>query len=336
MKLVSVFAAVIGLALIARAGRPFRRRPRRPLPARARRDRLCRDLSYSPDADRVDGDRLVVAAAGHEPMGGDLGAPGARLGLRGVAAVSGRRLCAGCASAGPARDRGRRRGRQHDRRCHPRILRPARLHRDRVAMAAASRPALAGRRSRSPSASSSPSVSPSAFWLPSAAVSACSIALPARSAAAGRIRRRRGPRALHAAVAAIYARPVSVWASFVLHLVCWIASAAEIWLALRFMNAPRGFGVVLVIESLLYAIRSVAFAVPNAVGVQEGAYILLGARLWSDARYRARPVAVEAGSRLRDRPAGSRRLPLDRKRAPVAPRRRRPTAASVKAKPRSR
>ncbi len=33
------------------------------------------------------------------------------------------------------------------------------------------------------------------------------------------------------------------------------------------------------IETLLYAVRSVAFAVPNAVGVQEGAYVLLGASL---------------------------------------------------------
>jgi hypothetical protein len=32
-----------------------------------------------------------------------------------------------------------------------------------------------------------------------------------------------------------------------------------------------------VIESLLYAARSLAFVVPNAVGVQEGAYLLLGA-----------------------------------------------------------
>jgi hypothetical protein len=46
---------------------------------------------------------------------------------------------------------------------------------------------------------------------------------------------------------------------------------------LRFSGAPLGFATVLVIESLLYAARSVAFAVPNAVGVQEGAYILLGA-----------------------------------------------------------
>jgi glycosyltransferase 2 family protein len=86
-----------------------------------------------------------------------------------------------------------------------------------------------------------------------------------------------GAAALHATIADIYARTGGLWASFALHLACWIASAAEIWLALRFMGAPLGFGAVLVIEALLYATRSVAFAVPNAVGVQEGAYILLGA-----------------------------------------------------------
>jgi len=86
-----------------------------------------------------------------------------------------------------------------------------------------------------------------------------------------------GAATLHATIAKIYAQWGAVWASFALHLACWIASAAEIWLALRFIGAPLGFGAVLVIESLLYAIRSVAFVVPNAVGVQEGAYVLLGA-----------------------------------------------------------
>jgi glycosyltransferase 2 family protein len=84
---------------------------------------------------------------------------------------------------------------------------------------------------------------------------------------------------LHVAIAEIYDRRLGLWGSFALHLACWIASAAEIWLALQFMKAPRGFGVVLVIESLLYAARSVAFAMPNALGVQEGAYVLLGAGL---------------------------------------------------------
>jgi glycosyltransferase 2 family protein len=86
-----------------------------------------------------------------------------------------------------------------------------------------------------------------------------------------------GAGTLHTAIVRIYARPLGVWACFALHLVCWIAAAGEIWLALKFIGRPRGFGVVLVIESLLYAVRSIAFAVPNAFGVQEGAYIVLGA-----------------------------------------------------------
>jgi putative membrane protein len=86
-----------------------------------------------------------------------------------------------------------------------------------------------------------------------------------------------GAAALHTALAAIYRRRGRVLSSFVLHLACWIASTLEAWVVLRFAGAPLGFATVLVIESLLYAARSIAFAVPNAVGVQEGAYILLGA-----------------------------------------------------------
>jgi len=85
-----------------------------------------------------------------------------------------------------------------------------------------------------------------------------------------------GAAALHRAIADIYARQLRLGASFVLHLVCWIAATFEAWLVLRFAGKPLGFGVVLVIEGLLYAVRSVAFAVPNAVGVQEAAYVLLG------------------------------------------------------------
>jgi hypothetical protein len=54
-------------------------------------------------------------------------------------------------------------------------------------------------------------------------------------------------------------------------------SAVEVWIALRLAGAPLGFATVLAIESLVYAIRTVAFAIPNAVGVQEGAYVLIGA-----------------------------------------------------------
>jgi len=85
-----------------------------------------------------------------------------------------------------------------------------------------------------------------------------------------------GAAVLHAAIAAIYARRIQLCVSFFLHLLCWIAATIEAWLALQFAGAPLPFGVMLVIEGLLYAIRSVAFAVPNAVGVQEAAYIMLG------------------------------------------------------------
>ena len=86
-----------------------------------------------------------------------------------------------------------------------------------------------------------------------------------------------GAAALHAALTGIYRRRGGLWASFVLHLLCWVASAAEVWLALRLAGAPLPWGAVLAIESLLYAIRTAAFLVPQAVGVQEGAYLLLGA-----------------------------------------------------------
>jgi putative membrane protein len=86
-----------------------------------------------------------------------------------------------------------------------------------------------------------------------------------------------GAAALQEALRRTYQRTVGLWAGFALHLACWIAGALEAWLALRLAGAGLPFETVLVIESLLYAIRTLAFAVPNAVGVQEGAYVLIGA-----------------------------------------------------------
>jgi putative membrane protein len=82
---------------------------------------------------------------------------------------------------------------------------------------------------------------------------------------------------LQQALDAIYARRLALTGGFVLHVAGWIANAIEAWIALHFMGVELSVAAVLVIESLLYAIRSVAFAVPNAVGVQEGAYVMLGA-----------------------------------------------------------
>jgi putative membrane protein len=77
-------------------------------------------------------------------------------------------------------------------------------------------------------------------------------------------------------IGGIYDRSGLAWLSAALHFGCWIASAAEASLALRLMGAAIDFQAVIAVESLLYAVRSVAFAVPNAVGVQEGAYLVIG------------------------------------------------------------
>jgi len=49
-----------------------------------------------------------------------------------------------------------------------------------------------------------------------------------------------------------------------------------VWLGFRLIGARLDLGAALAIESLVYAIRSVAVFIPNALGVQEGAYVILG------------------------------------------------------------
>lgn len=85
--------------------------------------------------------------------------------------------------------------------------------------------------------------------------------------------------AVQAAIADIHRHDRRLWSSFLLHLLAWLASGAEAWLALKLMGASLGIAAVLALESLLSAIRSVAFFVPNSIGVQEGAYVMLGATL---------------------------------------------------------
>ncbi len=77
-------------------------------------------------------------------------------------------------------------------------------------------------------------------------------------------------------VAAIYARPVRMAASFVAHLLAWAVTAGASWVALGFIGARLGFVQVFALEGLLYALRSAAFFVPGALGVQEAGYTLMG------------------------------------------------------------
>jgi len=86
-----------------------------------------------------------------------------------------------------------------------------------------------------------------------------------------------GLRGLHRGILITYAHRRRVLASVVLHFLAWIAGAAEAWAGFALLGYWLSVSDVLVIESLVYALRSVAFFVPSALGIQEGAYVFLGA-----------------------------------------------------------
>lgn len=82
--------------------------------------------------------------------------------------------------------------------------------------------------------------------------------------------------AIRTALDAIYREPRRVILAFVLNLAAWLASAGGAWVALRFMGSGVPLWAVLTIEALIFTLRSVAFAIPGALGVQEAAYVLVG------------------------------------------------------------
>ncbi len=72
-----------------------------------------------------------------------------------------------------------------------------------------------------------------------------------------------------------YGRGGPVAASFLLNLAGWLVGTGEVYLILLLIHHPVGWIDALLLESLGQAIRGAAFAVPGALGVQEGGYLLL-------------------------------------------------------------
>ena len=84
-----------------------------------------------------------------------------------------------------------------------------------------------------------------------------------------------GMAATRAELDRVYRMPRRLLAGFALNLAAWLLSAAGAWVALRLSDVAVPLWVVLTIESLVFALRSAAFVVPGAIGLQEGAYVLL-------------------------------------------------------------
>ncbi len=76
--------------------------------------------------------------------------------------------------------------------------------------------------------------------------------------------------ALYSRLNSIYANRIGLFASASIHLTFWLFGALEVWVMLVAMGLPGGYPEALVIESLTQAIRGAAFAIPGALGAQEG------------------------------------------------------------------
>jgi putative membrane protein len=82
---------------------------------------------------------------------------------------------------------------------------------------------------------------------------------------------------LDQALAGIYQLRRRLLLAGVHHMLAWTLGAGEVLIGASALGYPVGLGQALVIESLAQAIRSVAFFVPGAVGVQEGGFVVLAA-----------------------------------------------------------
>jgi len=83
-------------------------------------------------------------------------------------------------------------------------------------------------------------------------------------------------KAMDACIDGLYRERRDIGVSGAWHVLSWLLGASEIWLALRLLGHPVSIATAVVIESLGEALRTAAFAIPGALGVQEGGFVVLG------------------------------------------------------------
>ena len=81
--------------------------------------------------------------------------------------------------------------------------------------------------------------------------------------------------AIDVAVQSMYNRGGPAVACFALNLIGWFVGTGEVYLIAYFLGVPVSWSSALLLESVGQAIRGAGFAIPGALGVQEGGYLLL-------------------------------------------------------------
>lgn len=74
----------------------------------------------------------------------------------------------------------------------------------------------------------------------------------------------------------IYQRRRRLIGCFLLHLLAWVASGAGAAIVLNYLGFAIPLSSVIVIEALIFTLRTAVFVVPGGIGVQEAAYVLIG------------------------------------------------------------
>jgi putative membrane protein len=105
------------------------------------------------------------------------------------------------------------------------------------------------------------------FKLLDGLVNRLAINLPAATAGMGQ--------RIHESLVEMWANPARLAWSTAIHFCAWVLGVGEGWLALAFMGIRAPLEAIVALESLLFAVRSIAFAVPGALGIQEAAYVAL-------------------------------------------------------------
>ncbi len=87
-----------------------------------------------------------------------------------------------------------------------------------------------------------------------------------------------GARALDREISGIY-RHRRLLVSLAWRVTGWLVGAGEVWLALHFLGRPVGPAEAFMLEILGHGARSIVFFIPAGLGIQEGAFVLLGTAL---------------------------------------------------------
>ena len=102
---------------------------------------------------------------------------------------------------------------------------------------------------------------------------------------------------LDLAVRAIYRRPAALLRSLCLRLMGQIWLVSEVLLTAWLLGLAIGFAEALMLRALIGAVRGLSFVVPAGLGLQEGAYVALGALIGLPADMM---LALSLASRLRE------------------------------------